>query len=553
MNGTLERLSDGIQKRLQGPLFSRVLSRFGVNPKRYWLLLDLFEKLSKRGEMQGDLGRQRHALALSTVYFVIFSAIASLMAVIIQARAWVFAGVMLTVMTFTLMAALLSEAANSLVNPQEALSLSHQPINGATYTAAKLSHLLRIVFYSALGCNFLPSLVLPFLPAGTWFYPVLNLFLAMVVGILIALFCCSLYGLLMRVVPARRMKSASQFVQAIPLALYGLLQFSPRGTMRRLFASAASYVAPLAQVPVWLLATIGGTAAIAITVVGLRSLSADYLIRASAMVHGHSTATTRVRRSLLGEVVHYLFGGQGGRAGFDYMKRMILRDWQFRRRLLSFIPLLFGVFVGFLRSGFRSPFDQGFTGAHLLPHGLGFLLYMSCLLMNHGTDYKGVWLFLVIGDRAIVQFAKGVHASLWLMFVVVPNVVLLPFCVWRWGLATAAAFTVFSIAVSSVYLIFGLRNLEGVPFGKQVAPGSETQGQGGFRFLVFMILAMIAVGVQYLVFRSPAAVAVVTIMLIVSAVILTRWAINSFTTAMRHHLGNLSQTSSMLYTEVNTG
>jgi hypothetical protein len=413
--------------------------------------------------------------------------------------------------------------------------------------------MLRVVLHSVFGCNLLPALVLPLLPEGRWFYPALDLILALGVGIFIALFCCSIYGLLMRIIPGRRMKSASQFVQAIPLAIYGLLRFSAPGTTRKLLTAAGTVAAPLAQVPIWLLATASGTVVVALTVLGLRSLSADYLIRASAMVHGHSNATTRVRRSLLGEIVYSLFGGPGGRAGFDYMKRMILRDWQFRRRLLGFIPMLFALFAGLLRSGWRSPFSPGFTGAHLLPHALGFILYMSCVLMAYGTDYKGTWLFLVVADRALVQFARGVHASLWLMFVVVPNVALLPFCVWRWGLPTALAFSVFSIAVSTVYLVFGLRAIDGIPFGKQITPGRETSGQGSMSILLFIMLALIAVGIQYLIFRSPAAVAVTTVALVVSALFMTRWAINTFTTAMRHHIGNLSQTSSMLYTEINTG
>ena len=53
---------------------------------------------------------------------------------------------------------LLSETANSLVNPVEGLVLAHYPINGATYTAAKLTHLLRILSYTVPALNLLPAL-----------------------------------------------------------------------------------------------------------------------------------------------------------------------------------------------------------------------------------------------------------------------------------------------------------------------------------------------------------------------------------------------------------
>jgi hypothetical protein len=550
MSDFLARIGAEVEKLFRGEKFSEFLKSFGIDPKRYWLLMDLFHMLSTRGEMQGQLGRQGRALKISTAFFVLFSGLGTVIALIIHARAWVFAGIMLGMMTFTLISSLLSEAANSLVNPEEALALSHQPINGATYTAAKLSHLLRIVLYSALGSTLIPALAMPFLTGGYLLYLPLLPTVALTIGILLALFCCSLYGLLMRVIPARRMKSASQFVQAIPLVIYGMLRFSTGGTLRALFTTIGSYLAPLAQIPLWLLASAGGTAAVAITVVGLRSLSSDYLIRASSMVHGHSTATTRVRRSFLSEIVFHLFGGQGGRAGFDYMKRMLLRDWQFRRRLLGFIPLLFGMIAGGLRSNMASPFGQTFTGAHFLPHIIGFVLYTSCIVMTYGTDYKGTWLFLVISDRLLAQFARGVHASLWLMFVVVPNVVLFPLFAWKWGLPAAAAYSLFSVAVSSVYLTFGIREIDGIPFGKQTSPGRDTQGRGGFRMIVFMVLALISVGIQYLIFRSGIAVAIATVGLAIAAVLLTKLAIRTLTIAIRHHIGNLSQTSSMLYTEV---
>src|SRR5262249_24063622 len=121
---------------------------------------------------------------------------------------------------------------------------------------------------------------------------------------------------------------------------------------------------------------------------------------------------------------------------------------------------------------------------------------------------------------------------------------------WRWGAMPAAAFTIFSVAVSSVYLTFGLRAIDGVPFGKQITPDGNTQGQEGFRVLIFMFLSLVAVAVQYLIFRSPVAVVVATIALVVSAVVLTRLAVRSLETAIRHHLGNISLTSSMLYAEI---
>lgn len=553
MSEILDQIKAAIERQLRGPAFSNLLKSFGIDPRRYWLLMDLFHKLSTRDEMQGQFGLQSHALRVSAAWFFLFSAAPAAGGLILQARAWVVAGIVLAITAFTLIAVLLSEAANSLVNPEEALALSHQPITGATYTAAKLSHLLNIVFYTVVGWNLLPALATPFMKDGGWSYPLLDLLIAMTLGVLIALFCCSIYGLLMRVVPARRMKSASQFIQAIPIAIFTLFRFAPRGSSARVYRSLAVVAAPLQTVPWWLLAPAFGGIAIAVTTIGLRSLSADYLIRASAMVHGASNATTRVRRSLLGEIVRRLFGGQVSRAGFDYVKRMMLRDWQFRRRLLGLMPMMIGMLLGMFGSGLAAPFSQGFSAAHLIPHFLGFILYVVCILLPYGTDYKGVWLFLLVSDRALGRFAQGVHTSLWLAFIMVPNVVLFPLFAWRWGFATAGGFLLFSVAASSIYLTFGLRVIEGIPFGKQTQPGRDSAGQGGARMVILIFVTLAAAGIQYVLFRSVIAVAIAIVVLSAAAYFLTRWSLHSFEAAIRHHLSSTSQTSTMIYTEVESG
>src|SRR5436305_14893196 len=102
MNEFLEKIGGSIEQQLRGPAFSRLLERFGVHPKRYWLLLDLFGTLSKRGEMQNELGRERLALKTSAAWFLLFSGIGALSAFVFQARPWLFAAIVLGIMAFTL-------------------------------------------------------------------------------------------------------------------------------------------------------------------------------------------------------------------------------------------------------------------------------------------------------------------------------------------------------------------------------------------------------------------------------------------------------------------
>ena len=105
-----------------------------------------------------------------------------------------------------LLSVLLPETSNSLLNPAEGLVLAHQPINGATYTAAKLTHLARIVFYLALGLNAIPAAAGLLVRGTNWSYPFMHLLAALAAGLFEALLCCALFGWLMRFVPVRRLE-----------------------------------------------------------------------------------------------------------------------------------------------------------------------------------------------------------------------------------------------------------------------------------------------------------------------------------------------------------
>jgi hypothetical protein len=357
----------------------------------------------------------------------------------------------------------------------------------------------------------------------------------------------------MRVVPVRRIKSASQFIQAIPAVLFGFLRFTPRGTLPRLYQIILVIAAPLAAIPAWLLGSGALLAAILIVGSGLRTLSGDYLIRVSSMVHGSSDSKTRVSWSPLGAIVRRVFGGQGGRAGFDYMKRMILRDWQFRRQLMQLLPMLAFMGIGLFRAGLASPFNPSFTATHFIPHIVGFIIFTSAFAMPFGNDYQGAWLFSLAPHRALGRFAQGVHASLWLGWIVVPNVALFAPFAWRWGFADATAFTIYSICVASVYLAFSMRNIDGIPFGKQIGAKALQGNASMLRMIIFIFFALVAVGFQYLLFRSASAVYAATALIGIGAYFATRRAVTNLRVAMIHHLSTMSQTSTMIYNEVDVG
>jgi len=549
MSAVLESLNQKANTFFRGPVFSKVLIACGIDPRRYWLLMDLFARLSEREEMQGQLGRQSAALRFSAGLFSLIGSVGGLIMVAVGVPVRTFFGIYLGFTIFILVGILLSETANSLVNPVEGLVLAHQPIDGATYTGAKLSHLLRIVLYFAGGLNLIPGIAGAFLADSWWFYPLLHYAAILSAALILALACCAIFGWLMRIVPARRVKAAAQFVQGIPFVLI---------MTRRAWSDAALGAAAWVQnwfrwAPRWLLVfTAAGVVGVAI-VSGLRTLSADYLIRVSTMVHSGAHARTKIRRSRLGEIVGRFFGGQPGRAGFDYLRKMMFRDWQFRRQLLSILPLLIFSLAGGAQAIFSnspSPFAR-FTPAHLIPHAIGIILLIMCRLLQYGTDYKGVWLFLVVPDRALSRFAQGIHASLWLTCVVIPHVLLLGVFIWRWGVTDASLFVFYSAAASSIYLAVALRGIEGVPFGKQPNP-SRAAGMQAPLFLALILIA-VAVGIQYLLFLSRIVVELLIPFLWIAAYLLTRVCLNYFEVSIRHNLSLESGASKLVYSEVEAG
>jgi hypothetical protein len=333
--------------------------------------------------------------------------------------------------------------------------------------------------------------------------------------------------------------------EALPWAGYLLMQVN-RKWIGRFRIDALLPASP--ELRYVLLAALG-LAAVAAVALGLRSLSGDYLVRVSSIAHGSSNARAKPRRSRLSGLVARFFGGPPARAAFEYIPRMMRRDWQFRRQSIPMVvpfamPLLF-----LLQALRTSPFSGKFTGAHALPHAFGLVFFWISTLIAYGGDYKGAWIFQLAPSRALGGFARGVHAALWIRFVVIPHVALAAALAWFWGIRDAALFAVFSAAVASLYLGIEIRTIDATPFTKQPVVASNP-----LAFLVLVVGGMIvatAVAVQYfLLFRSPLAVALATVALGALAYAATRSSLGTLETTMRFTLGLESGETGSLYKEI---
>ena len=545
----------------RGRAFSRLLESCGIEPRRYWLLVDLFQTLGNRGEV-ARMGNHDYSMRFLVILWFFMASLISLGMSVAGASPGDYLLLFLGLTVFQLSILLIPEAAENLVNPVEGLILAHQPVNGATWSGAKLSHLIKAVVYVVAGINGVPALVGLFLPHGDGFhrmvYPLAHLLIALGVGMVAALLCCSLFGWLIRFVPVRRLKAAAGMVQVVPmLFLFGFQVMIPLWRdlvdWARSIEMPRGWLAAADTVPGGfpaLLGVAGGAVGLVVIFQGLRALSADHLIRVSGLMHsGRRMRRLKRRGWRVGPWVARFAGGQAGRAGFEYLRCMMLRDWQFLRNAAMIIPMVIFPFIFLLVAGWKiSPFDSGFALMHFLPHLLGLAIILTCQFLAYGNDFKGIAWFFIAPDSSFRPFAGGIHAALWLLLAAVPNLLSLPVLTWFWAVQEAVLFVAFSTAVASLYLGVGLRLIDGVPFGKQAPPTRSAVGLG--LMLVFFMAAGIAVGIQHLLFRSAAAVALVTLVVGVGTRFLTRAVLDDFAARIRLQLKLAASGSLLLYKEV---
>ena len=538
------------RRLVRGRAAARILTRLGIDPHRYWLLYDLFGTLGARQEV--TLLGADYSLRTAALLMFVFSGVVSVLFVLGGPTPAGYLLVFLGLTAFLLGAHLVSEVAENLVNPVAELTLAHQPVGAGTWSAAKLSHLLTVVVYLVGGINVVPAVSGTLLDhagwGGTLAYPAVHLLAALGVGLVVALLCCSLFGWLVRFVSVGRLKAVAALAQALPLVVlwaYTLFRNPPD--------QESAAVGPSLEMPAALrtageampgglrgtLAVAGAIVAVAAVGFGLRALSSAHLLRVAGSMRSGVRTPRRRRRRLpgAGPWVARLAGGPAARAGYEYVRALLLRDWQFlRNTAMNAAGMLAMVVILPIVGREVSPFRPGddFALAHMLPHVLGLATLIACRFLAFGNDHKGAWTFSAAPESSLRPFAAGVYAALWVVLVAAPHLALLLFFGWFWGLPDAAGFVVFSAAVASLYLAGALRLTDGLPFGRQ-APATRTSLPVWLGIGVF-IAAAIAVGMQVLLFRSVVAVGAVTLLVAAGAHLLARVTLGGLASRIRSSL-----------------
>ena len=458
----------------------------------------------------------------------------------------VFIGYTMVILLMTIF----QDAANSLMNPDEATVLTHQPIRGATYVAAKLTHLLTIVGFVVPSLNLVPAIAGLFLTEAKWHYPITHLVADYFAGLFVAFFVCGVYGWLFRIVSPARLKNTVLWLQVI-LPMLFLMSISigrPLIMDNERIASVVTEIFSASWMPWrWFVAIgllghveyegwiawealTGFILTLVLIVFGLRAFKADYLIKASSLLQGKAApAVSTSRVSRLGMLVRKVTGAPSGYGAFAFLGIMCRRDWNFRQQALMYGIVFLALGSGAGISGiWTSPFGStgetapGFSPIHFFPHLLGAALIFACSLISFTAEPKGAAVFINNPVSNYRAFVKGFFLLPWIFIIGLPHLLLIGPCIGSWGIFHAALFFPYSIALSSFYLAFGFFFVEGFPFVNPFKPSRVAEMQ--VPMMGSMILMALLAGIQWFLFRSmplaalPAAgaaagVAVVTLLI----------------------------------------
>jgi len=549
---------------LEHPLVCRALKRIGIDPRQYQLLLDLFDTLAERLEILG---------AVNTLGLGILVGLGLLLSVLLSlyvfARPplpnYVLAPIGFTM--FQLFVVVAGDAANSLLNPQEASVLAHQPIGGLTYVAAKVSHLVLIVVLQVASLNALPAVVGLLLPDARWFFPLTHLLAAFLAGFFVAFLVCGTYGWLYQFVAPERLKGIALGIQVFILAVVPLVGGLIGSTLDAVKHSRVEPARWAWFPPNWFIsiAVLGhqglgysvwqAAVPVALTglfiVFGLRCFAFEYLVRATMLAQGRSySAGRRPRQGWIVRLVRIVTGSPAGLGACAFTGAMMRRDWNLRRQTLPMIATAAYVLIILSFSQVRvSPFAPGkFAPIHVFPHVLALMLLMPSALISQTDQPQGVWVFLTLPFRNPRAFARGVYLSLWLPGVGIPHLLLLPPAIWFWGWTEASLFVAFSTALTSLYLGAELFLLEGLPFANPVRLSTQAL------LMPVMMLGGICAAVlgflQWLLFRRHAAAAVAIVAVVLLAALITRLSLGPLVSEMRANLLTLAQGPTRLFKSV---
>jgi len=539
----------------------------GIDVRQYRVLLRLFSTLSDRLEFMGLTAGLNKAVG----FYILGSVLLSL-PVLGNPSLPGYLLLMIAFSMFAILWILLMDAANSIMNPDEASVLAHQPIRGATYVAAKLTHILVVVAVVIPALNLIPAIAGLHLRGARWFYPLTHLMAAYLAGLFIAFLVCGIYGWLFHFISPANLKNASLWLQLIAFIVMPALQqiviLAGVGRLRIVGEFLRSSWMPWR----WFVA-VGLTghsaypgfsgweagAACLVTCIfialGLRAFRADYMAKVADLIQGSaSPAKRRSRVPWLNPLIRKITGSPSGYGAFSFMSIMFRRDWNFRRQVIPMVlPFLIAPLAAVIASIRKSPFVTGsfaiadFSLMHLFPHFLGLMLAVACMLVPYTAEPKGASVFVNLPIGRLRPFVRGIYVSLWLPVTILHLLLLVP-CIWFWGVAHGVLFIFFSVALVSIYAGLGMLLVDGFPFANAFKPSMAKAMP--LIYLAAAIPILFFAAVQWLVFHNALLVLASATVLALLAFAIAHFSLGRLENTVRVNLTQLGFLPTEMFKEL---
>jgi hypothetical protein len=233
---------------------------------------------------------------------------------------------------------------------------------------------------------------------------------------------------------------------------------------------------------------------------------------------------------------------------------MLRRDWNFRRQAMPMIlPFLLMPLMAAAGSIRKSPFMSGsyaikdFSLMHLVPHFLGMMLVVPCLLIACTAEPKGASIFINLPIGKLRPFVRGIYASLCLPAAVLHLCLLAP-CVWFWGVGHGVLYICFSAALVSIYIGFAILLIEGLPFANAFKPsmGKELP----MIYLAAALPILFFAVIQWLVFYNALLVLVMTVAMALLSTAIAHFGLGRLEGKVRTNLSQLGFVPTEMFKEL---
>lgn len=401
-------------------------------------------------------------------------------------------GIIVTYTMFTIGVMVLLDYSTLVTSPDDYAVLGYQPISSRTYFAARVTNLLTYVLAVTVSLSLVPAVALS-MRLGFDFTVGAALILATsLAAVTTALAMVLLYGLLLRHVPAQRLKNALSYLQlATSFLIYGgyvlvprLLEDSPI-MQRQLEKTPAVLLFPASWFTSWVEIARGvlgwkellptAISVIALVVVaraaaGRLSLEFSERLGALTTVSGGTKEAPRARS-------WSPFRGGEARAVWLLIRGQFRSDQKFRMSVLGILPMTAIYLIMTIADGSVSdPFVRGLRGSNATVLNMAVIMFPVLLnfALTRSENFMAAWIFYATpADR---QATVNAMKRTILFYFVVPYLALfgLLLSIWVHNVLHIAVHILVLALISNLTLTIMTVTSPELPFSRPPQKGERT-------------------------------------------------------------------------------